>query len=67
MIVCFTILIFLVVFLGYARGALDVCNALDGRLEVNLLKVECHPRQNNPTTDPSDLDVPYSIAGEDLK
>lgn len=35
------LLIFLVVFLGYARGGLDVCNALGGRLEVSP-GLTCH-------------------------
>lgn len=43
MIVGFTILIILVVFLGYARGALDVCNDLGGRLEINWMMPKCHP------------------------
>ncbi len=45
MIVGLTILILLVVYLGYARGALDVCNDLGGRLEVDMMKVKCHPSQ----------------------
>ena len=40
MIVGFTILIFLVVFLGYARGALDICTSLDGLLDDDF---KCHP------------------------
>ena len=48
MIVGFIILVMLVVFLGYARGALDVCNDLDGRLEVGW-KIKCHPSHYNQT------------------
>ena len=48
MIVGFTILIILVVYLGYARGALDICNDLGGRLEVDMMKVKCHPSQYTP-------------------
>jgi|TARA_Y100000310_G_scaffold344046_1_gene454774 hypothetical protein len=33
------ILIFLVVFLGYARGGLDTCNDLGGRFDS---KLDCH-------------------------
>ncbi len=44
MIVGLTILILLVVYLGYARGALDICNDLGGRLEVGW-KIVCHPSQ----------------------
>lgn len=40
MIVGMIILIFLVVFLGYARGGLDVCRSLDGLLDS---KFKCHP------------------------
>ena len=40
MIVGMIILIFLVVFLGYARGGLDVCRSLDGLLDP---KFKCHP------------------------
>ncbi|KKM60432.1 hypothetical protein LCGC14_1541860 [marine sediment metagenome] len=47
MIVGFTILIILVVYLGYARGALDVCNDLGGRLEVGR-EIVCHPSQYTP-------------------
>lgn len=36
------ILIFLVVYLGYARGSLDVCNDLGGRLEVGWT-INCRP------------------------
>ena len=53
MIVGFTILILLVVFLGYARGALDVCNSLGGRLEVGW-KILCHPGQNIQIIDSSE-------------
>ncbi len=38
----FVILIFLVVYLGYARGSLDVCNDLGGRLEVGWT-INCRP------------------------
>ena len=48
MIVGLTILILLVVYLGYARGALDVCNDLGGRLEIKVLNVECHPSHYTP-------------------
>ena len=67
MIVGFTILIILVVFLGYARGALDVCNDLDGRLEINLLHIKCHPSQYNPTTENQDVVDPYLIADGGLE
>lgn len=52
MIVGFTILVLLVVYMGYARGALDVCNDLDGRLEIDWgVNIECHPRQSIPAID----------------
>ena len=38
----FTMLILLVVYLGYARGSLDVCNDLGGRLEVGW-DIHCQP------------------------
>ncbi len=53
MIVGFIIMILLVVFMGYARGALDVCNSLDGRLEIDW-GVVCHPRQPIPAIDAQD-------------
>ncbi len=53
MIVGIIIMVMLVVFLGYARGALDVCNSLDGRLEIDW-GVECHPRQSIPAIDAQD-------------
>ena len=40
MIVGFTILIFLVVFLGYAYGGMKVCSNLDGLLDSEF---KCHP------------------------
>lgn len=53
MIVGFTMLILLVVWLGYVRGALDVCNDLGGRLEVGW-KILCHPGQNIPIINSSE-------------
>lgn len=50
MIAGLTILIILVVYLGYARGALDVCNDLGGRLEIDMMKVKCHPSQYTQQT-----------------
>ncbi len=49
MIVGFIILVLLVVYLGYARGALDVCNDLGGRLEIKVVNIQCHPDQYNIT------------------
>jgi len=40
MIVGFTILIFLVIFLGFAYGGMKVCSELDGILDD---KFKCHP------------------------
>ena len=64
MIVGFTILILLVVFLGYARGALDICNDLGGRFEIdNIVKVKCVPGQDIPTSNILDprLSIPLPI------
>jgi len=47
-----TILIFLVVFLGYASGGLKVCNDLDGVLDN---KFKCHPNFEPETNDPFQL------------
>ena len=48
MIAGFIILIMLVVYLGYARGALDVCNDLGGRLEVKkMFGIDCLPGSYN--------------------
>ena len=48
MIAGFIILIMLVVYLGYARGALDVCNDLGGRLEVKkMFGIDCRPGSYN--------------------
>ena len=60
MIVGFTILIILVVYLGYARGALDVCNDLEGRLEVGW-KIECLPSQYTQQDSPvvEDMIIPF--------
>ena len=51
LIVGFTLLILLVVFLGYARGAWDVCSDLGGKMDGKLLHIECHPSQYNPPTE----------------
>ena len=59
MIVGFIILVLLVVYLGYARGALDVCNDLGGRLEVNILGIKCHPGHYNPQDNIIDNTIPY--------
>ncbi len=65
MIVGFTILIILVVYLGYARGALDVCNDLGGRLEVGR-EIVCHP--SHYTQQPAFIDgtsmVPNVTVGD---
>ncbi len=49
MITGFIILVMLVVYMGYARGALDVCNDLGGRLEIDIVHIVCHPGQYNPS------------------
>ena len=54
MIVGFSLLILLVVYLGYARGGLDICNSLGGRFEAGI-EIKCHPGySNNP---PSCIDT----------
>ena len=49
----FIILIFLVVYLGYARGSLDVCNDLGGRLEVGWT-INCRPGSCSTPLDTTD-------------
>ena len=45
----FTILIFLVVYLGYAYGGLKVCSDLDGLLDKDF---KCHPNYKPDIYDP---------------
>ena len=63
MIVGFTILVILVVFLGYARGALDVCNDLGGRLAVGW-EIKCHPSLYNIPTETFDSAMEVFDLGE---
>ena len=63
MIIGFIILVMLVVFLGYARGALDVCNDLGGRLEasLNFYKIKCHPGQGIPIENVDMVGQPFIV------
>ena len=57
----FVILIFLVVYLGYARGSLDVCNDLGGRLEVGW-EINCRPGSCSTPLDTTDtVGQPFTI------
>ena len=52
------ILIFLVVFLGYAYGGLKVCSDLDGLLDS---KFKCHPNYKPNVTNPNQPVLPNII------
>lgn len=56
MIVGIIILIFLVVFLGYAYGGLKVCSDLDGLLDS---KFKCHPNYTPQQTNRHGNVAPY--------
>jgi len=57
MIIGFTILVMLVVYLGYAYGGLKVCSQLDGILDSNFT---CHPYYN-PTSELDAVGMPFVI------
>ncbi len=57
MIVLFTVLILIVVYMGYAYGGLKVCTSMDGVFDQ--LRFECHPSEYEPSKF-NDVGMPFT-------
>lgn len=58
MIIGFTILVMIVVWLGYAYGGLKVCSQLDGVLDSDFI---CHPNYAPPINNVNNVGMPFTI------